>query len=108
MKEINQPILNIITKYINDKYNNNALDNFKDIKFISIYEVNPFVQSYRIPSISEFIDGFEYEIYSEGYFEDSVEDFGGWYKYTIGKDCWRDLEDIENELLKNNIRVKIK
>ena len=60
---------------------------------------------YRIPKIEEFVEGFEYEVYSEGLFEDSVEDFCGWYKYTFGVDCWRDIEDIEQELKAGNIRV---
>jgi len=37
---------------------------------------------YRIPKIEEFVDGFTYEIYSEGYFEDSIEDYCGWYEYN--------------------------
>lgn len=62
-------------------------------------------KGYRIPSIEEFDDGFEYEIYSEGYFDDSIEDFCGWYSYTVGVDCWRDIEDIERELELGNIQV---
>ncbi len=61
---------------------------------------------YRIPTIDEFVNGFTYEIYSEGYFEDSIEDFCGWYEYTIGKDCWRNLDDIKRELENGKIRVK--
>lgn len=63
-------------------------------------------EGYRIPKIEEFIDGFTYEVYSEGYFEDGVEDFCGWYKYTIGIDSWRDIEDIERELKRGNIQVR--
>jgi len=63
---------------------------------------------YRLPKIEEFVDGFTYEVYSEGHFEDSIEDFCGWYEYTIGKNCWRDLEEIENELKNGNIRCKPK
>lgn len=62
---------------------------------------------YRTPKIEEFIDGFSYEIYSEGYSDESIEDFCGWYKYTIGQDCWRDIDDIEIELKNGNVRVKI-
>lgn len=63
---------------------------------------------YRIPKIEEFVEGFEYEVYSEGNFDDSVEDFCGWYKYKfkIGG-CFRDIEDIEIELKNNKIRCKI-
>ena len=61
-------------------------------------------KGYRIPTLNEFVDGFEYEIYSEGYFEDSIEDFCGWYVYKFNKDCWRDIDDIERELQNGNIR----
>lgn len=62
---------------------------------------------YRIPTLDEFEFGFEYQVYSEGIYEDSIEDFCGWYEYKfmIG-DCFRDLEDIESELKNGNIRVK--
>jgi len=60
---------------------------------------------YRIPTIEEFVDGFTYEVLSEGYWEDSVEDFWGWYTYTIGKNCWRDEYDYERELKNGNIRT---
>lgn len=59
---------------------------------------------YRVPKLDEFVDGFVYEVYSEGFFEDSVEDFCGWYKYTVGVNCWRDKDDIEREILLGNIR----
>jgi len=62
-------------------------------------------EGYRIPSIDEFVDGFEFEVLSEGYFEDSVEDFWGWYKYKFGGNNWRDIEDIERELELGNIQV---
>jgi hypothetical protein len=62
---------------------------------------------YRIPILTEFIDGFEFEVYSEGYFEDSIEDFHGWYKYKFGHDNWREIEDIKRELKEGNIRVKM-
>lgn len=64
-------------------------------------------QSYRVPDISEFEEGFKYEVYSEGYWEDSIEDFCGWYEYTVGVSCWRHRDDIERELLNGNIQVKI-
>ncbi len=64
-------------------------------------------QGYRVPDIFEFVKGFKYEVYSEGYWEDSIEDFCGWYEYTFGMNCWRDIEDIERELLNGNIQVKI-
>ena len=41
-------------------------------------------ENYRIPTIDEFVDGFEFEVYSEGYWEDSVEDLCGWYEYKFG------------------------
>lgn len=62
-------------------------------------------QGYRIPKIEEFVDGFTYEVYSEGYFDDSVEDLCGWYTYTVGANCWRSIEDIERELKAGNIRA---
>jgi len=63
-------------------------------------------EGYRIPKIEEFIDGFKYEVYSEGYFEDSIEDFCGWYEYEFNQGmCWRDIEDIERELKNGNIQV---
>lgn len=62
---------------------------------------------FRIPIIEEFINGFTYEIYSEGYFEDSIEDHCGWYEYTIGKNCWRHIDQIKQELLEGNIAVRI-
>lgn len=61
--------------------------------------------STRIPDIFEFKPGFKYEVYSEGY-DDSIEDITGWYSYNFQQgNCWRDLEDIENELKQNNIRT---
>lgn len=41
--------------------------------------------NYRTPTINEFVDGFEFEVYSEGYFEDSIEDFCGMYIYKFNK-----------------------
>jgi hypothetical protein len=61
-------------------------------------------EGYRIPKIEEFKFGFTYEVYSEGFFDDSVEDVDGWYTYTIGENCWRDIEDIERDLERGNIR----
>lgn len=64
-------------------------------------------EGYRIPELSEFVDGFEYEVYSEGCFEDSIEDFFGWYTYRFNKGmCFRDIEDIERELENGNIQVR--
>lgn len=63
---------------------------------------------YRVPSISEFVPGFEYEVYSEGVWEDSVEDFCGWYKYTFSEGInFRDINDIERELENGNIQVAL-
>jgi hypothetical protein len=61
---------------------------------------------YRAPDISEFVSGFKYEVWSEGYYEDSVEDFCGWYEYEVGKD-WRDMGDYAYELKQENIRVLV-
>lgn len=60
---------------------------------------------YRVPAIEEFINGFSFEVYSEGYFEDSIEDFCGWYSYTMGENNWRDNEEIKHELDAGHIRV---
>ena len=59
---------------------------------------------YRVPTLDEFVDGFSFEVYSEGYSEESVEDFVGWYLYTMGENNWRDLDEIEDELKAGNIR----
>lgn len=65
--------------------------------------------NYRIPTIEELMtDGFEYEIFCDGLFEDSIEDFAGRYTYTVGKDSWRDEEDLIRELEEGKIRTKIK
>lgn len=65
-------------------------------------------EGYRIPNINEFIVGFKYEVYSPGYWEDSIEDFCGWYEYKFNQGlCFRDIEDIEIELKLGNIQVKI-
>lgn len=62
-------------------------------------------EKYYTPSIEEFHVGFEYEIYSEGLFEDSIEDFCGWYSYKFQQgNCFRDFEDIKLNL--QQIRVK--
>ena len=64
-------------------------------------------EGYRKAKIEEFIDNFKFEVYSEGYVEDSIEDFCGWYKYKFGVSNWRDVEEIEEEIEKGNIQVKI-
>lgn len=67
------------------------------------------INNYRIPTIDEFVDGFEFEVYSDGMFEDSVEDFCGWYMYKFNEGiCWRDIDDIIDELDNNNIRCRIR
>jgi len=64
---------------------------------------------YRIPKLEEFVKGFEYEVYSEGYFEDSIEDFCGWYKYKFQQgECFRDIDDIEIELNNGSIQCRTK
>ena len=55
-------------------------------------------------SIDDFVDGFTFKVYSEGYYDDSTEDFCGWYEYTMGHNNWRSIEEIEIELKKGNIR----
>jgi len=66
------------------------------------------MSTYRVPTIDEFVKGFEYEVYSEGLYEDSIEDFYGWYPYEFELGfCWRDLEDIEREIGYGYIRVKV-
>jgi len=63
-------------------------------------------EKYRIPTLSEFVEGFEYEVYSDGLFEDSIEDFFGWYRYKFQQgSCFRDLDDIQLALLNGNIRT---
>jgi len=61
---------------------------------------------YRKPTIDEFVNGFEYEVYSDGTW-DSIEDVKGWYQYTVGLTCWRQRDVIESELKMGNIRVLI-
>jgi hypothetical protein len=58
----------------------------------------------RIPDIGEFIGGFKFDVYSDGYL-DSVEDFCGWYSYTMGINNWRDIGEIKKELEWGNIRT---
>ena len=65
-------------------------------------------KNYRIPTVDEFVDEFEFEVYSEGYGEDSVEDFCGWYKYKFGYNNWRDLDEIQREIDLGNIQCYIK
>jgi len=36
-----------------------------------------------------------------------IESFCGWYKYTIGVNCWRDIDEIEEQLTLGRIRVLI-
>ncbi len=63
---------------------------------------------YRIPTIDEFVEGFRYEVYAEGHWEDGIEGHCGWYTYKFKKEwCWRELDDIKLELINENIRVLI-
>jgi hypothetical protein len=62
---------------------------------------------WRIPTLEEFVNGFSFQIYSAGYFEDSIEDFAGWYTYTMGENNWRDIDEIKTELKAGHIRVEI-
>lgn len=64
-------------------------------------------KGYKVPKLKQFVKGFEYEVYSEGYFEDGIEDLCGWYKYIFEVNDWRDLDDIKQDLKLNNIQVKI-
>ena len=62
--------------------------------------------SYRKPELKEFVEGFEYQVYTEGHWEDSIEHISGWYPYSYNQGmCFRDLEDIERELNDGHIRV---
>lgn len=64
---------------------------------------------YRIPTLDEFVKGFEYEVDSDGLSDDSFEDFCGYYRYKFQEGaCFRDLDDIERELNQGSIRAKIK
>lgn len=66
------------------------------------------MNKYRTPRLEEFVKGFVYEKYSEGYDFTSIEDFCGWCKYIFEvKDTGIciDLYDIKLELSKGNIRV---
>lgn len=74
---------------------------------MSNYFKAPSEPGYRIPKIEEFIDGFEFEVWSDGLFEDCIEDFCGWYPYTMGANNWREIEDIERELKEGNIQTKM-
>lgn len=65
------------------------------------------IMVYRTPRLEEFTTGFAYQVYSEGYHEDSIEDFCGWYSYNFQQGlCFRDLEDIKRELNEGNIRAE--
>jgi len=65
-------------------------------------------KDYRIPIIEEFIKGFYYEVYSDGYFDDIIGDFCDWYGYEFlqGYD-WRDIDDIKECLDNGYIRCQI-
>lgn len=116
-----EEIINLITQFFNHlvrEANNGITANseiymaneFGRVKLTQVNRFNAMLEEkclYRVPTIDEFIHGFTYEIYSEGYFEDSVEDYCGWYKYTVGVDSWRNFGEIEHELQNGNIRVKI-
>ena len=41
----------------------------------------------------------------KGLFEDSIEDFVGWYTYTFGEDNWRNMDEIKEELKAGNIKT---
>jgi hypothetical protein len=58
-----------------------------------------------VPSIDEFVNGFKFEVYSEGYGDEGIEDFCGWYEYTFGLDNWRDLDQLEAELRDGNVQA---
>lgn len=61
----------------------------------------------RIPDINEFVDGFEYAVWSDGHNEESVEDHVGWYRYNFRKgSCWRGIDDIKIALERDEIRAK--
>ncbi len=60
---------------------------------------------YRIPDIYEFVEGFEFEVYSEGNDDECVEDFCGWYPYKMGYSNWRDLDELKELILRKEIRT---
>ena len=63
---------------------------------------------YRIPIIEEFVEGFRYEVFSEGKMIADIEDRCGWYTYQFKEGyCWRVLDDIKLDLINENIRVLI-
>lgn len=70
---------------------------------LSLKTEDDFTDGYRRPTIEEFVDGFGFEVYSDG-FEDTIEDFCGWYEYKMGGNNWRSLSDIQYELKEDNIR----
>jgi len=66
---------------------------------------------FRVPHIEEFVEGFTYEVYSktdlEYYSINSDEDLIGWHEYTIGRDCFRKLDEFNEELGRGFIRVRV-
>lgn len=63
-------------------------------------------ENYIIPtSLDQLPTGTKFEVWSEGYYDDSIEDFCGWYVYTIGENNFRDDEQLKTEMKHGNIRI---
>ena len=58
----------------------------------------------RVPGLHELVNGFSYEVWSEGYGEDYIEDDLNWYRYTVGEDSWRSFKSLKRKLEEGNIR----
>jgi hypothetical protein len=80
-----------------------------EIPYLKIAEQNYFCDGKvnRIPAIDEFVNDFRFEVYSEGFSEESVEDFCGWYPYQMGRSNWRDLEELQILIDKEEIRTPL-
>jgi len=78
---------------------------YKDLPKIDIAQF--FDLEYYVPSIEEFHPGFEYEHLSDGLFEDSIEDFWGWYNRCFGEDSF-DIDIVIEEFKKESERFRVK
>lgn len=71
-----------------------------------LYEMKENNTLYYTPDIEDIRVGYEYEAYSEGVDEISVEDIAGWYKYKWDQgNCWRDTVDMSIGIAKKIIRT---
>jgi len=78
---------------------------YKDLPKIDIAQF--FDLEYYVPSIEEFHPGFKYEHLSDGLFEDSIEDFWGWYNRCFGEDSF-DIDIVIEEFKKESERFRVK